>query len=360
MLHYNNIGFYIHYPFCQSICPYCDFNSYVKKEISDEQILNAYINEINYFRSQVVYSNVKSIYFGGGTPSLMSLNLIEKLLNHIEKNFTFDNNIEITIEANPTTFELEKFQNFKKIGINRISLGVQSLDDKELIFLGRKHNKKETLFAIDKIKNIFTRYNFDLIYALPNQTFSQWEKNLKFAIDFFDTNHISLYTLTIENNTPFYRAIKNGRFKEKTTDEVAEFIDLTNHIMINNYDFEQYEISNYAKNKDYSKHNMCYWKNYDYIGIGAGAHGRITIDNSYFAQKLYEGIKIDDDTVGLITYMRTDGISIANEALISIRKHIEKHIGVEYLQDKPVIYKTKVKNAQEAHEAIRPTNIPES
>lgn len=271
-------GIYIHWPFCLSLCPYCDFNSYVANDIDHDAFLKAYILQLQYLALNAIDKNVTSIYFGGGTPSLMKPYVVDAILQTIDQLFIVDKNCEITLEANPTSFEIDKFKEFKTAGINRVSIGVQSFDDKELKFLGRQHSGEEAKHAITQAKALFSNVTFDLIYALPSQTLNEWKNRLQYALN-FDIPHLSLYTLVIEPGTVFEKFVKLGRFKPQSSDQMSEFYDYTNNIMIQN-NFKRYEISNYAKEGFESRHNLTYWKLHDYIGIGPGAHGRYFLNNS--------------------------------------------------------------------------------
>jgi len=269
----NPLSIYIHWPFCLSKCPYCDFNSHVSKKINTKEWINAYLTELKFFQNYFFNRKINSIYFGGGTPSLMDPEIIYEILNFIKNNAIFDKNIEITLEANPTSSEYKKFQAFKNSGINRVSIGVQSLILEDLKFLGREHNKTEAIETIKIAQEVFPRYSFDLIYARPNQTLESWEAK----------DHISLYQLTIEKGTKFYQMYKQNQFALPKDDISNDLYFLTDKIL-SEYSFEKYEISNYAKNNQYSRHNMCYWFYDDYLGIGPGAHGRLRKDfNEYYA-----------------------------------------------------------------------------
>ncbi len=271
----NNLAVYIHWPFCKSKCPYCDFNSHVVEEINHYHWHDAYIKEIEYFNEFLKGKNITSIFFGGGTPSLMPPFIAEGIINKLQQITNIDTNIEITLEGNPTSVELKKFHDFKNAGINRVSLGVQSLNDNNLKFLGREHSSIEALKAVEKAQ-IFDNYSFDLIYALPNQTQKQWEDELQTALK-YAKGHLSLYQLTIEKGTKFYSDHKSGKFKMPKNDLSADFYSLTDYIM-EQEGLPSYEVSNYARQGFESKHNMTYWRYGDYLGIGAGAHSRITLD----------------------------------------------------------------------------------
>ena len=264
---------YIHYPFCKSKCPYCDFNSHVREKTDDEVWLAAYLKELAYFRKITGERKVSSIFFGGGTPSLMAPKTVSEILNFINNNWILDKDIEVTLEANPTSVEYGKFKDFRSAGINRVSIGVQSFDENELKFLGREHSSDEAKKAINYAAEIFPRYSFDLIYALPEQKVKTWEQNLQTALKLAN-GHISLYQLTIEPNTNFAAQYKNGAFKIPENELAAEFYELTQNIC-EAHGLPAYEISNHARLGDESRHNLSYWKYDEYLGIGPGAHGRI-------------------------------------------------------------------------------------
>lgn len=267
------LSLYIHYPFCKSKCPYCDFNSHVNKQVDEEQFLQGYLNELKFFAPKLKNRIVKTIFFGGGTPSLMPTNYVEKILNEVSKFWTISSDCEITLEANPTSFESTKFKDFKKAGINRLSMGIQALNDEDLKFLGREHSALEAINTIKTASTIFDNYSFDLIYARPNQTLKNWEAELKQAIS-LSTNHLSLYQLTIEKGTKFYGQYLNKEFTLPNEELAADLYESTNQITSKN-GLELYEISNYAKAGFESRHNLAYWKSEDYLGIGAGAHSRV-------------------------------------------------------------------------------------
>ncbi len=270
------LSIYIHYPFCKSKCPYCDFNSHVVKQIDEEKFLQGYLNELQYFAPKLKNRQVRTIFFGGGTPSLMPVYFVEKILAEISKIWTIDKNCEITLEANPTSFEAAKFKAFKQAGVNRLSMGIQALNDVDLKFLGREHSAQEAISTIQTASKIFDNYSFDLIYARPNQTLRGWEKELQTAIE-LSANHLSLYQLTIEKGTKFYGQYLNKEFVLPDENLSADLYELTNQIASKN-GLELYEISNYAKTGFECKHNLAYWQSDDYLGIGAGAHSRVYLN----------------------------------------------------------------------------------
>lgn len=268
-----NLSIYIHYPFCKAKCPYCDFNSHVKNQVNFDEFLQAYEKELEFFAAKISPRIVKTIFFGGGTPSLMPVSLVAGILQKISQLWQVDENCEITLEANPTSSESAKFQDLKNIGINRLSIGIQALNDQDLKFLGREHSSLEAIKTIENAAKIFDNFSFDLIYARPNQNLKNWQKELELAIS-FGTKHLSLYQLTIEKGTKFFSQFMRGDFKIPDENLAAEFYELTNKVAAEN-GFDCYEISNYCRPNYACQHNLVYWQGDDYIGIGAGAHSRV-------------------------------------------------------------------------------------
>lgn len=270
------LSLYIHYPFCLSKCPYCDFNSYRISAINEEDYLRAYLTELQYYYNKTKNRKIGSIFFGGGTPSLMSVNFLKSLVNKINNLWGIHDNIEISMEANPTTVEMNKLQNFKDIGINRLSVGIQSFNDNDLKFFGRIHNAEDGIQAIKIAQKVFqNKYSIDLIYARPNQNLIEWIVELNKAIK-LSPYHLSLYQLIIEEGTVFYK--KN--IKPLDDKKSNELYNITNEILEEN-NLYLYEVSNYAQNGYECRHNMNYWNSGEWIGIGAGAHGRICFDDNY-------------------------------------------------------------------------------
>ena len=266
------ISIYIHWPFCSKKCPYCDFNSFVTDKIDYQKWNDGYLRAINNYRKLLESREIKSIFFGGGTPSLARPHIIKSIIDELKVVSNFANNIEITLEANPTSVEAKKFNQFREAGVNRVSLGIQSLRDDNLKFLGRNHSANEAIGAIEAVKESFDNYSLDFIYALPNQTLSEWEKELNEAIS-LASNHLSLYQLTIENGTKFGAMAKAGLLNEIDEGLAADMFNMTNEITTR-AGFTRYEVSNHAKSGFESVHNLNYWEYGDYIGIGPGAHGR--------------------------------------------------------------------------------------
>lgn len=269
----NDLSIYIHWPFCLSKCPYCDFNSHIANSIDDDNWLKSYEKEIEYFKDIIQNKYIKSIFFGGGTPSLMNPKIVEGIINKISELARIDKQTEITLEANPTSFETEKFKAFKAAGINRVSIGVQSLREDDLKKLGRTHDSLQAIKTIESANKIFSRVSFDLIYARSGQELKDWQQELKQAMELV-TGHISLYQLTIEKGTPFYKLFHDGNLILPNSDMAAEMYEWTNDYL-ESQNYFRYEISNYAKEGQECVHNLTYWNYNDYLGIGPGAHSRI-------------------------------------------------------------------------------------
>ena len=263
---------YIHWPFCLRKCPYCDFNSHVREQVELEQWQAGLLADMRHEAALAGGEPLESVFFGGGTPSLMPPALVETLLREAETLWGFAPAIEITLEANPSSVEAGNFKTLANAGINRVSLGLQALDDEVLHFLGRLHDTKEGLKALETAQNAFRRVSFDLIYARPGQTAEQWRAELERALG-FGTGHLSLYQLTIEPGTRFATDVRLGRFAPLDDDEAAELFALTRAITAE-AGLPAYEISNHARPGEESRHNLTYWRYHDYCGIGPGAHGR--------------------------------------------------------------------------------------
>jgi oxygen-independent coproporphyrinogen-3 oxidase len=268
---------YVHWPFCLSKCPYCDFNSHVRHGGIDEaRFVRAYETEIAATAERMPGRTVSSIFFGGGTPSLMQPSSVQAILNCIGKHWTIAPGVEVTLEANPTSVEATRFRGFHAAGVNRVSLGVQALDDAALKELGRLHSAQEALDAVAVARSIFERYSFDLIYARPRQTLEAWAAELRRAVA-EAAEHLSLYQLTIEPDTPFFGLHKAGKLPVPDEDLARDLYDLTQAVC-SNAGLPAYEISNHARPGAECRHNLVYWRGHDYAGVGPGAHGRLTID----------------------------------------------------------------------------------
>ena len=263
---------YIHWPFCAKKCPYCDFNSHVRERVDVAGWQAALLADMRAETEVAGGEPLTSIFFGGGTPSLMPPALVGALLEEAERLWGFDPGIEITLEANPSSVEAANFAALAGAGINRVSLGVQSLDDAELRFLGRLHGSDEALAALDTAQAHFARVSFDMIYALPGHTPELWETRLRRALS-FGTGHMSLYQLTIEPGTRFASDVRRGRLVPLDDDEAAQLFRITQSLT-EAAGLPAYETSNHARQGEESRHNLAYWRYQDYAGIGPGAHGR--------------------------------------------------------------------------------------
>ena len=275
-------GVYVHWPFCASKCPYCDFNSHVHRGPFDEQAyVAAYEREIAHAAQLTPGRVVQSVFFGGGTPSLMSPWATGKIIDAIARHWTIERHAEITLEANPTSVEVDRFKGFRTAGVNRVSLGVQSLREKPLAELGRRHTVDEAVAAVRIAQSVFERSSFDLIYARPHQTLEDWEDELKEAL-WMARGHISLYQLTIEQGTRYFDLHQAGKLAMPDEDLSADFYELTQELTAA-AGLPAYEISNHARPGQESRHNMLYWRYGEYAGIGPGAHGRLMINNQRHA-----------------------------------------------------------------------------
>jgi oxygen-independent coproporphyrinogen-3 oxidase len=265
-------GIYIHWPFCEKKCPYCDFNSHVRSNIDHRKWLAAYVNELRYYADETSERTVSSVFFGGGTPSLMRAEIIKSIVSEIQNLWQCADNLEITAEANPSSSEIQLYKDFQQAGINRLSIGVQSLNQQSLLFLGRLHSADEARSAVKAAAKIFKRYSFDLNYALPDQTPEKWKDELGEALQIAGS-HLSLYQLTIEPGTKFHK----DRVLAANEDTGTKLYELTQKIL-NAAGMPAYEISNHSAPGEQSRHNLVYWQGQDYLGIGPGAHGRLTHD----------------------------------------------------------------------------------
>jgi putative oxygen-independent coproporphyrinogen III oxidase len=275
-------GVYVHWPFCLSKCPYCDFNSHVRHAPVDEaRFVRAFAREIETTAQRVPGREVSSIFLGGGTPSLMQPQTVGAILDAIGKHWRVAGDVEVTLEANPTSVEATRFRGYRTAGVNRVSLGVQAMDDASLKALGRLHSAREALEAVAIARSEFDRYSFDLIYARPDQTPAMWADELKLAIS-EAAEHLSLYQLTIEEGTPFFGLHAAGKLQ--TPDEATSraLYDVTQEICAK-HGLPAYEISNHAREGAECRHNLVYWRGEEYAGIGPGAHGRLDINGGRHA-----------------------------------------------------------------------------
>src|SRR5690606_1074524 len=270
-------GVYVHWPFCAAKCPYCDFNSHVRHhQIDEARFAAAFAREMATMRARTGPREVTSIFLGGGTPSLMQPQTVAAVLEAVAANWTVPQGIEITLEANPSSVEAARFRGYRDAGVNRVSLGVQALNDADLRFLGRLHSVEQALGAIRLARDTFPRLSFDLIYARPGQTLEAWEQELEQAIG-HAADHLSLYQLTIEEGTRFHLLHKAGKFEMPSPDHSADLYQVTQEVTAAG-GLPAYEISNHAKPGAESRHNLVYWRYGEYVGIGPGAHGRFLQD----------------------------------------------------------------------------------
>jgi putative oxygen-independent coproporphyrinogen III oxidase len=272
-------GVYVHWPFCLAKCPYCDFNSHVRHgDVAEDRFLAAYLAELDHFAALAPGRIVSSVFFGGGTPSLMQPRTVAAILDRIAKLWGVAPDVEITLEANPTSVEAERFAGYRACGVNRLSLGVQALDDPSLKALGRMHTAEEALTALALAMRHFERVSFDLIYSREGQTLDQWREELTRALT-HAADHLSLYQLTIERGTPFAARYAAGTLTIPDCGYASELYRLTQELC-EAAGLPAYEISNHARPGSESRHNLIYWRGHDYVGVGPGAHARITFGAS--------------------------------------------------------------------------------
>jgi putative oxygen-independent coproporphyrinogen III oxidase len=275
-------GLYLHWPFCQSKCPYCDFNSHVAARVDQSRWLAAFEAEIDRIGALTKGRVLNTVFFGGGTPSLMEAATVQGILDRVRANWTLANDVEITLEANPGSVEAGRFEGYARAGVNRVSLGIQSLDPDDLRRLGRMHSVDEARAAIGVAQSVFDRVSIDLIYARQDQTLGAWRDELLRALD-FGTSHLSLYQLTVEDGTVFGQMHAKNLLRGLPEEDLsADMFEMTQEITAA-AGLPAYEVSNHARPGDESRHNLIYWRMGDYAGIGPGAHGRLTLDMGRFA-----------------------------------------------------------------------------
>ena len=313
-------GVYVHWPFCLSKCPYCDFNSHVRHApIDQERFSRAFAREIETTAARTPGREVSSIFLGGGTPSLMRPQTVGSILDAIGKHWRVAPDVEVTLEANPTSVEATRFRGYRTAGVNRVSLGVQALDDASLKALGRLHTAREALDAVAIARTAFDRYSFDLIYARPGQTPQMWADELKLAIA-EAAEHLSLYQLTIEPETPFFGLHAAGKLKTPDEATARALYDVTQEVC-GQHGLPSYEISNHARAGAECKHNLVYWRGEEYAGIGPGAHGRLDLDGVRHAiatEKRPEAwlMRVEANGHGVITDDRLNSEERADEFLL--------------------------------------------
>ena len=309
----NKLGLYVHWPFCLSKCPYCDFNSHNQKEVDVKQWQIAYISELRwmaeiYKQKAQCPATLSSVFFGGGTPTLMPTRIIEEILDTLTELFEIDPEIEITAEANPSSSETEKLSAFKSAGVNRVSLGAQSLNKNTLNFLGRGHDVDDIYRALEAAFGLFEKVSADFIYGIPNQSVKTWQNELA-QILCLGLSHISAYQLTIEPGTQFFTRSKKGEILTCNENIMTDLYKLTTNLLSEN-GYELYEISNYAKPDFRCQHNLIYWNAQDWIGIGPGAHGRFSMSGN---RRWYSQIRRSPDGWLSAIQKNLHGIEIQNE-----------------------------------------------
>jgi len=314
-------GVYIHWPFCAAKCPYCDFNSHVRRQPVDQaRFVEAFRREMQTMRGWSGPRDVTSVFVGGGTPSLMQPETVGALLEAADDLWGLPAGIEITLEANPSSADAGRFAGYRAAGVNRLSLGVQALNDADLKFLGRLHNVDEALKAVRMARETFPRLSFDLIYARPGQTPEAWEAELREAID-YAADHLSLYQLTVEDGTPFRALFEAGKIVVPDPDRAADLYDLTNAVTAE-LGLPAYEVSNHAVPGAESRHNLTYWRYGDYVGTGPGAHGRFSVDAGQkrvtIAERLPEtwADKVADAGHGIVEEESLDAAAQGDELLL--------------------------------------------
>lgn len=273
-------GIYVHWPFCAAKCPYCDFNSHVRQGVDHAAWRVALVDDISAQADLITPQTVTSVFFGGGTPSLMEPATVGAVLDRIAALFPTSDTLEVTLEANPTSVEAEKFSGFQSAGVNRISMGIQSLNDKALRRLGRMHSAAEAISAFGIARRLFDRVSFDLIYARQDQSASEWETELRQAMD-MAVDHLSLYQLTIEAGTRFGELAARRKLPGLPSDDLSADMYILTQDICEAAGFAAYEVSNHARDGAVCQHNMTYWRYGPYLGVGPGAHGRIHVENDW-------------------------------------------------------------------------------
>lgn len=303
-------GVYVHWPFCLSKCPYCDFNSHVRRgDVDEDRFVEAFAVELAHRAKLAPGREVRSVFFGGGTPSLMSPSTVEAILSRIASHWTMAKDVEITLEANPTSVEASRFRGFKAAGINRVSLGVQALNDIDLKGLGRQHSVAEALMAVDIANQVFDRTSFDLIYGRSGQTPAAWRKELDLALA-RAPEHVSLYQLTIEPDTMFERMVNTGKMAIPDADTQRALWDVTQEVTAR-HGLPAYEVSNHARPGAECRHNLVYWRYGEYAGVGPGAHGRLVTARGRRAQACEKHPEM------WLTCVETEGHGVVEDELLN-------------------------------------------
>ena len=314
-----DLALYLHWPFCLAKCPYCDFNSHVRDRIDQTRFANALRRELATEAARLGRRRLTSVFFGGGTPSLMDPSTVATLLDDAARWFDPADDLEITLEANPTSIEAARLAGYRAAGVNRISIGIQSLDETALRTLGRQHSVTEAIAALTLARRLFPRVSFDLIYARPGQDLTQWQAELRSALA-IAADHLSLYQLTIEPATPFEALHRQGKIILPDDDTATALYDLTTE-ECGRAGLLAYEISNYARPGEESRHNLAYWRYLDYAGIGPGAHGRVTIGTTLHATRRHRAPepwadRVEQSGDGLTADQPVPATERAREALL--------------------------------------------
>ncbi len=322
-------GIYIHWPFCEAKCPYCDFNSHVSRRIDQAAWKAAYLTELARYAEVTQGRTVTSVFFGGGTPSLMNPDTVAEVIAQIRRLWPVANDLEITLEANPGSVEAARFKAYRDGGVSRISMGIQALNDADLKRLGRIHTASEAMAAFDIARDTFERVSFDLIYARQDQTLAAWEAELKQALT-LAIDHLSLYQLTIEEGTAFGDRYALGKLRGLPDEDLgADMFELTQDIC-GAAGMPAYEVSNHARDGAQSRHNLIYWRYGDYLGIGPGAHGRLTLDGVRHATVSYSNPKRWLDAAPLAaTEQSRDALDRGDEATEFLLMGLRLHEGVD-------------------------------
>jgi oxygen-independent coproporphyrinogen-3 oxidase len=310
------LAVYIHWPFCRSKCPYCDFNSHVRDGVDEARWTRALMQDLQHQAELTAGRAVGSVFFGGGTPSLMPPATVRKLLDEVRSHWAVLPDVEITIEANPNSAEADRFRAFAAAGANRLSLGVQALDPAALRLLGRAHDREEAIAAIEHARTTFPRFSFDLIYARPGQSVAAWRRELDEALALVG-EHLSLYQLTIEPGTAFATLARRGELALPEEDSAAALFEMTQERLAA-AGLPAYEISNHARPGAECRHNLAYWRYQDYTGIGPGAHGRLTLGGTKYATRQY---RLPEKWLAAV---ETNGTGIEETAAIERETAIEE------------------------------------
>ncbi len=275
-------GLYLHWPFCMAKCPYCDFNSHVAASIDQNRWMRAYLSEIDRIGAETQGRVLNTVFFGGGTPSLMQPELVAAIMDRVRATWPTANDMEVTLEANPTSVEAGRFRGYRDAGVNRVSMGVQALNDDDLRRLGRLHSVAEARAAFDIARTTFDRVSFDMIYARQDQTYDAWKAELTEALS-MAVDHLSLYQLTIEEGTAFGDRYARGKLRGLPDEDSAGDLYFLTQDLCEKAGMPAYEVSNHAQSGSESRHNTIYWRYGDYAGIGPGAHGRLTLNGQRYA-----------------------------------------------------------------------------